>query len=144
VRIIATKRQKAFILEKVKNPIHHDGGRTFRIIRNTLTAELGYVIFWKVIDASAYVPQHRERIIIIGFRGDLYSDSQFTFHVQQAHVSALNSILDQNPGPKYTLSDRLWEYLQNYAKKQRAKGNGFGYGLVDPAKDRITRTVLKS
>ena len=140
-RIIAAKRPRAFILENVKNLIHHDGGRTFRIIRNTLTAELGYVIFWKVIDASAYVPQHRERIIIVGFRGDLYSDPQFTFPVPPAHAPALNSILDQNPDPKYTLSDRLWEYLQNYAKKHRAKGNGFGYGLVDPAKDRITRTL---
>ncbi len=140
-RIIAAKRPKAFILENVKNLVHHDRGRTFRIIRSTLTAELGYVIFWKVIDASAYVPQHRERIIIVGFRGDLYKDPQFTFPDPPERGPALASILDQNPDPKYTLSDRLWEYLQNYAKKHRAKGNGFGYGLVDPAKDRITRTL---
>jgi DNA (cytosine-5)-methyltransferase 1 len=140
-RIIAAKRPKAFILENVKNLVHHDRGRTFRIIRNTLTAELGYVIFWKIIDASAYVPQHRERIMIVGFRGDLYRDPQFMFPAPPEHGPALTSILDQNPDPKYTLSDHLWEYLQNYAKKHKAKGNGFGYGLVDPEKDRITRTL---
>ena len=140
-RIIMAKRPKAFILENVKNLVHHDGGRTFRIIKNTLTAELGYVIFWKVIDASAYVPQHRERIIIVGFRRDIYGDPQFTFPELPAHGPPLAAILGQNPDPKYTLSDHLWGYLQNYAKKHRAKGNGFGYGLIDPEKDRITRTL---
>lgn len=140
-RIIAAKRPKAFILENVKNLVHHDRGRTFMIIRRTLTAELGYVIFWSVIDASAYVPQHRERIIIVGFRGDIYGDPQFMFPEPPAHGPQIAAVLDQNPDPKYTLSDHLWEYLQNYAKKHRAKGNGFGYGLIDPGRDRITRTL---
>ncbi len=140
-RIIAAKRPKAFILENVKNLVHHDRGRTFMIIRRTLTAELGYVIFWSVIDASAYVPQHRERIIIVGFRGDIYVDPQFMFPEPPARGPQIAAVLDQNPDPKYTLSDHLWEYLQNYAKKHRAKGNGFGYGLIDPGRDRITRTL---
>ena len=140
-RIIAAKHPKAFILENVKNLVHHEGGRTFRIIRSTLTAELGYVIFWRVIDASAYVPQHRERTIIVGFRGDINGDPQFMFPEPPAHGPMITAVLDQNPDPKYTLSDHLWEYLQNYAKKHREKGNGFGYSLIDPAKDRIARTL---
>ena len=140
-RVLAAKRPKAFILENVKNLIHHDRGRTFRIIRNTLTAELGYVIFWKVIDASAYVPQHRERTIIVGFRGDLYPDPPFRFPDPAGPAPSVKSILDEKSDPKYTLSDRLWTYLQNYAEKHRAKGNGFGYGLIDPGRDRITRTL---
>jgi len=140
-RIIQARRPKAVILENVKNLIHHDHGNTFRVIRETLTAELGYVIFWKVIDASAFVPQHRERIIIVGFRGDLYPDPAFRFPDLLERGPSLKSILDESPDPKYTLSDHLWKYLRTYAEKHRLKGNGFGFGLVDPDRDRITRTL---
>jgi len=139
-RILDAKRPKAFILENVKNLIYHDRKRTFRVITETLE-KLGYEIFWKVIDASAYVPQHRERIIIVGFRSDLYPSVHFTFPRISGSPPSLKDILEKSPDPKYTLSDALWKYLQEYAEKHRRKGNGFGYGLVDPEKDRITRTL---
>ena len=140
-RIIQEKRPKAVILENVKNLIHHDHGNTFRVIRDTLTSELGYIIFWKVIDASAFVPQHRERTIIVGFRRDLYPDPDFRFPDLPERGPHLKSILEADPDPKYTLTDNLWTYLQKYAEKHRRKGNGFGFGLVDPGRDRITRTL---
>jgi DNA (cytosine-5)-methyltransferase 1 len=69
-RILAAKRPRAFLLENVKNLVNHDRGRTFRVIRQTLEEELGYRISWRVIDAAHFVPQHRERILIVGFRED--------------------------------------------------------------------------
>ena len=67
-RIIEKKRPKAFLLENVKNLVGHDKGNTFRIIREVLEKELGYTVRTKVIDGQCFVPQHRERIIIVGFR----------------------------------------------------------------------------
>lgn len=68
-RIIATKRPKAFLLENVKNLLSHDKGNTFDVILQTLRNELGYEVHYKVIDGQHFTPQHRERIIIVGFRG---------------------------------------------------------------------------
>lgn len=144
-RIIAEKQPKAFMLENVKNLLSHNKGHTFEVIRNTLEKELGYQIFWKVIDGRAWVPQHRERIIIVGFR-EKTDFSWNDFIVPDAHP-ILKDILHPENGTepeehpfttginakvhtKYTLSDKLWKYLQDYAAKHKAKGNGFGFGLV--------------
>jgi DNA (cytosine-5)-methyltransferase 1 len=67
-RIIAAKRPWAFLLENVKSLLSHDGGNTFRVIRGVLEAELGYEVHAKVVDGGLFVPQHRERIMIAGFR----------------------------------------------------------------------------
>jgi len=140
-RIIKAKRPKAFILENVKYLERHDKGRTFRVIRKTLEQELEYKIFWKIIDAVSFVPQHRERIIIVGFRRDLYPDPDFRFPESENRRMTVSQILMGEVPEKYTLSDKLWQYLQVYAQKHRRKGNGFGYGLVDPEKSTHTRTL---
>jgi DNA (cytosine-5)-methyltransferase 1 len=98
----------------------------FDIIRRTLTEALGYTVYHKIIDAQSVVPQHRERIFIVRFR----EWRDFEFPKFPAHGPKLASILEPKPDPKYTLSDHLWTYLQNYAAKHRAAGNGFGFGLV--------------
>ena len=155
-RIIAHQRPYAFLLENVKNLVNHDKGRTFRMIRDTLKLELGYQIACKVIDAKSWVPQHRERIFIVGFR----EPNGFTFEnikiPDPVTGPKLNTILHPENGTeemekpytrgmlakvaeKYTLSDHLWEYLQAYAEKHRKKGNGFGFGLVGP--ENIARTL---
>ena len=129
--IISRHRPKAFYLENVKNLTSHDKGNTFRVIRETLE-ELNYSIHYQVMDGQTYVPQHRERIMIVGFDKNLYhGEEKFDFPEQHEATRAIKEILDPNIDPKYTLSDKLWAYLQNYAEKHRAKGNGFGYGLVD-------------
>lgn len=145
-RILAAKRPRAFLLENVKNLVSHDRGRTFRVIRQTLSEELGYAISWRVIDAAHFVPQHRERILIAGFREDR------GFSLDDVRLPEkgpkLRAILHPEDGseaaeepytlapegrvnPKYTLTRHLWGYLQAYAAKHRAAGNGFGFGLVD-------------
>ena len=137
--IISRHRPKAFFLENVKNLTSHDKGNTFRVIYDTLK-ELRYSVHYLVMDGQTYVPQHRERIMIVGFDEDVYGGKEaFTFPEQHEATRSIKEILDPNIDPKYTLSDKLWAYLQNYAEKHRAKGNGFGYGLVDL--NGITRTL---
>ena len=157
-RIIATKRPKAFLLENVKNLISHDKGNTFKVILQTLRDELKYDVHYRIIDGQHFTPQHRERIIIVGFREKTlfsWNDLQFP-----ATSPRLGSVLHKTDGSepllpwdsdrffdheqlevqsKYTLTPKLWEYLQAYAKKHRAAGNGFGFGLVYP--DSVTRTL---
>ena len=128
--IISRHRPKAFFLENVKNLVSHDKGNTFKVIKETLE-ELGYSIHYKVMDGKSFVPQHRERIMIVGFKKELYDSLTFAFPVLSNESPAIKDILEPDINPKYTLSDKLWTYLQNYAEKHREKGNGFGYGLVD-------------
>ncbi len=135
VRIIKEKRPKAFLLENVKNLKNHDKGRTFEVIERTLREELGYHVFFKIIDARTVVPQHRERIYIVGFR----EPHDFEFPELPDLQPRFRDILEDEVDDKYTLSDHLWTYLQNYAAKHKAKGNGFGYGLVDL--DGVSRTL---
>lgn len=139
-RILKDKRPVAFMLENVKNLKSHDKGKTFQVIINTLD-DLGYNVVHQVIDAGNFVPQHRERTYIVGFRKELVfrSDFQFPF-IEKKNVS-VSGILENRPESKYTLTDNLWRYLQAYAEKHRANGNGFGFGLVDPAFDKTTRTL---
>lgn len=128
LRILEAKKPRAFMLENVKNLITHDKGRTFRIITESLK-EAGYKIFHEVLDGQIFVPQHRERIIIVGFRN---YDGDFHFDVKAPeHKPLLKNILEDKVPEKYTLSNKLWQYLKDYALKHKAKGNGFGYGLAD-------------
>ena len=137
--IISRHRPKAFYLENVKNLTSHDKGNTFRVIRETLE-ELDYSLHYQVMDGQTYVPQHRERIMIVGFDKKIYNgEEKFDFPEQHEATRAIKEILDPDIDAKYTLSDKLWTYLQNYAEKHRAKGNGFGFGLVDL--NGITRTL---
>lgn len=116
----------AFVLENVKHLVRHDQGRTFAVIHDTLTNALGYQVQWRIIDAQVVVPQHRQRIFLVGFK----PGRAFVFPEFPTEGPKLESILDPDVPDKYTLSDHLWSYLQNYAKKHQAAGNGFGFGLV--------------
>ena len=154
--MLERRRPVAFLLENVKNLVSHDKGRTFRIIMRTLVEELGYHVEYRIIDARGWVPQHRERIFIVGFREDVGFSFDDMDIPDPREGPRLGSILHPEDGSepaeppytigaqakvaeKYTLSDRLWEYLQKYAEKHRARGNGFGYGLFGP--DDVARTL---
>ena len=153
LKILEAKGPKAFLLENVKNLKSHDGGRTYRVIMGALR-ELGYRVFDRVLDARPWVPQRRERIFIVGFAGN----GHFSFDEirRPRRAPTLGDILhaaaeESEPpyttvargktvvGPRYTLSDHLWQYLQDYAAKHRAKGNGFGCSVF--GEDDVARTL---
>ena len=127
-RILKDKKPQSFLLENVKNLRSHNKKNTFKVIIDTLEKELGYKVYYSVLDAVDYVPQHRERIFIVGFRKPL----EFHFPGTESKTKPkFKDILENNVDKKYTLSDHLWDYLQKYAKKHREKGNGFGFGLAN-------------
>lgn len=154
-RIISAKQPKAFLLENVKNLASHDKGNTLRVIMQTLEKELGYHVSYKVFDGQHFVPQHRERILIVGFKEN-NSFSLDDLALPEKGEIKLSSILHPQDGTeapeepyttgeqakinaKYTLTPNLWKYLRDYAEKHRKAGNGFGYGLV--GKDDVSRTL---
>lgn len=158
-RIIEAKQPKAFLLENVKNLISHDKGRTFEVIKRILSEELGYHIYYRVIDGAHFTPQHRERIIIVGFKDPVSFDFD-ALPLPSKGTKKLKDILHKTDGSepilpwdenrffdheskqvqsKFTLTNNLWRYLQNYAEKHRLKGNGFGFGLVTG--ESVTRTL---
>lgn len=155
-RILEHHRPKAFLLENVKNLISHDKGNTFEVICRALTDELGYTIKTRVIDAKSFVPQHRERIFIAGFREDTGFRFDDLMLGVDGHGPKMSAVLHAEDGSewteepfttgllghvsqKYILSDKLWAYLQTYAIKHKAKGNGFGFGLVN--RESVARTL---
>ena len=150
--IIDAKRPRAVLLENVKNLLSHDSGKTFEVIRKTLTEELGYRLHYKVIDARDYLPQHRERVLMVAFRDG--QDFDWARVKPTVAPEKLGAILHPEDGSeqgspyldghgkvlgKYTLSDQLWAYLQSYALKHKAAGNGFGFGLV--TRESVARTL---
>jgi DNA (cytosine-5)-methyltransferase 1 len=140
-QIIAHHRPAAFVLENVKNLESHDQGRTFATIMNVLENELKYHVQTRVISSEPWVPQKRERIFIVGFREKTAFDLKGLALPARGEGPKLGSILDRHEDvdPKYTLTPRLWEYLQGYKAKHEAKGNGFGFSLFGP--DDVTRTL---
>lgn len=154
LEILSIKQPPGFVLENVKNLQNHDTGKTFEVITGALR-ELGYTIHFKVIDARNWVPQHRERIFIVGFRDPALKFDWSALQTPE-RKPVLGDILhasDEAPedpytirkggrvivNPKYTLTDHLWGYLQAYAAKHRAAGNGFGYSVFGP--NDTTRTL---
>lgn len=92
------------------------------------------------MDGKYYVPQHRERIMMVGFDKNIYNGLEnFQFPIREYACHSISEILESEIDDKYILSDKLWAYLKNYAEKHRAKGNGFGFGLVPM--DGIARTL---
>ncbi len=138
-QIIAHHRPAAFVLENVKNLESHDSGKTFKTIMNVLQNDLGYHVQARVISSESWVPQKRQRIFIVGFR----EPTTFNFNSVRLPPAEdgpkLGSILEPEVAPKYTLTENLWNYLQNYKKKHAAAGNGFGFSVFGP--NDVTRTL---
>ncbi len=137
-KIINHHRPPAFLLENVKNLERHDGGKTFATIMHVLRSELGYSVKTRVVDSSPWVPQKRERIFMVGFR----EPTTFNFDelaIPAGRTPTLRAILDPDVDSKYTLTKHLWNYLQDYKKRHRSAGNGFGYSLFGP--DDVARTL---
>jgi len=154
--IIKAKRPEAFVLENVKNLKSHDKGKTFRVIRETLD-RLGYWVADtdhegpkdpKIVDGQTFTPQHRERIVLVGFRKDLNVHEGFSLKdiskLFPETRPSFKEILDESVEEKYQLTPRLWEYLYEYAITHAKKGNGFGYGLVNPNNPNVVARTLSA
>ncbi len=141
IRLVKSKRPKAMYLENVKNLLSHDKGNTWKVIYNTLK-ENNYSVFYKLVDGSYYVPQRRQRIFIVCFDNDVFPDIQFDFpKYPTKRQIELKDLIKSKVDDKYTLSDKLWAYLQKHKENSAKKGNGFGFGLINPKKDLYTRTM---
>lgn len=149
-RILNYKRPEIFLLENVKNLRSHDKGNTFKVIKKHLE-DLNYWHETFLINAENFVPQKRERIYIIGLNKEIFTELEFKNikeKIKQAYeLQKINNkpkikdILEEVVPDKYTLSDKLWSFLQAHSEKHKKKGNGFGFGLIDPDKDITTRTI---
>ena len=142
-RILRHHRPAAFLLENVKHLKRHDQGRTFEVIRKTLEDDLGYAISYRVISSAPWVPQNRERIFIAGFREDVgfsFDDFERMLPPEQEWPRLGDILLSHNEiDAKYTLTPKLWQYLQDYRAKHEKAGNGFGYSMF--GRDGVTRTL---
>jgi DNA (cytosine-5)-methyltransferase 1 len=139
--IVSEKKPAILFLENVKNLRSHDKGKTWKVITEAID-DLGYEMKFQIIDAQGWVPQHRERIYMVCFNRSKFTKSEidsFTFPTPSKKKITLSTILEKEPDKKYMLTDNLWVYLQKYAAKHAAAGNGFGFGLVGP--DDVSRTI---
>jgi DNA (cytosine-5)-methyltransferase 1 len=145
--ILRIKRPKAFILENVKNLLSHDGGRTFEVIRHALEEQLKYTITWKIVDGANWVPQHRERLFIIGFDPYQISINKEDIYIPEAPPDnyvypELKSIIKKNVDG-HTLGPGTWATLLRHKAYHAEHGNGFGYGIhhMPIKKGEVTRTI---
>ena len=163
-RILVEKRPKAFLLENVKQLKGHDKGRTLKTIeailrgdfdqsipddmplseeaRHALSEKLNYWVDYKVLRAADFgAPQNRERVFIIGFDKEHFSEAEIKAHFRWPEPpntpTRVGDILESAPelaakDDRYTLSDRLWAGHQKRKAEHKQKGNGFGYSLFTP------------
>lgn len=131
--ILRRKQPKAFFLENVKGLIIHDKGRTLQTILNTLD-EVGYVVpDPKIVNAMYFgVPQHRERVYIVGFRKDLgINKEDFSYPEQKDVKKHFIDVREEKPvASKYYLSNQYVKTLVAHKERHAAKGNGFGYEII--------------
>ena len=131
--ILRRYQPKAFFLENVKGLTIHDKGKTFKTILNTLN-EVGYVVpDPRIVNAMYFgVPQHRERIFIVGFRKDLgITKEEFTYPEQKEVTKHWIDVREEKPvAAKYYLSTTYQQTLINHKARHAAKGNGFGYDII--------------
>lgn len=134
MKIVVSHSPKIVFLENVKNLTSHDGGRTWKVIQDSLD-KAGYEVRHKVIDASGWVPQRRNRVFIVALSRKHFNKEtikQFAFPEPIRSGPKLKKILHRNlTNTKFMLSDALWAYLQKYSENHKRKGNGFGYKIVN-------------
>ncbi len=147
-KILDAKRPKAFFLENVKNLKSHNGGDTFNKIMSALVDDLGYVVNYRVVEGGNWVPQHRERIFIVGYDPDqiqIEDEDDIIIPAKPKSgypVPSLKEILNEPADGRYTLGVGTWDTLERHKLNHADAGNGFGYGLIKTINDDTrTRTI---
>jgi DNA (cytosine-5)-methyltransferase 1 len=146
-KTLQIKQPKAFMLENVKNLLSHDKGKTFEVIRKSLEDELGYIVNWKVVDGARWVPQHRQRIFIVGYHPDKVDIAKNDIIIPEkpeedyCYPELRDIIQDKVEG--WTIGQGTWDTLVRHKAYHAARGNGFGYGLhtLPIKKGSVTRTI---
>lgn len=171
-RILVERKPKAFLLENVKQLRGHDKGRTLKTIeailrgefdqevpddvplsdenRHALSEKLNYWVDYRVLRAADFgSPQNRERVFIVGFDKNHFSESDinsfFKWPEPPCTPTRVGDILEDLSGlpeneDKYTISDRLWAGHKKRKEGHKEKGNGFGYSLFTPDSE-YTNTI---
>ena len=146
-KVLELKKPKAFMLENVKNLVSHDKNRTFKIMQDHLEG-LGYVINWKIVDGAKWLPQHRERIYIVGFDSNQVQITKDQIEIPTEpppnyEYPKLKAIIKEARIDAFTLGPGTWDTLQRHKKYHSEKGNGFGYGIhtFPISDDAVTRTI---
>ena len=130
--IIRRKRPKAFFLENVKGLLIHDKGKTIQTILKVLREDLDYYVpDPQVVNAMNFgVPQHRERVYIVGFRKD-QNVNEFTYPSPTDKTKTFADIKEEHTvSAKYYLSTQYVKTLVAHKERHAAKGNGFGYEII--------------
>ena len=130
--IIKRKRPKAFFLENVKGLKIHDKGKTLDTILNVLRNDLDYYVpDPEIVNAMNFgVPQHRERIYIVGFRKD-QNVKAFSYPQPTDKTKKFIDIREEHEvSVKYYLSTQYQQTLYNHKKRHESKGNGFGFEII--------------
>ena len=130
--IIKRKKPKAIFLENVKGLRNHNGGKTLATILNVLRNDLDYFVPEpQIINAKDFgVPQHRERIYIVGFRKD-QGITEFEYPKPLKKKVKFADVKEKKvPATKYFLSTQYVQTLINHKERHESKGNGFGYAII--------------
>lgn len=130
--IIKRKKPKAIFLENVKGLRNHNGGKTLATILNVLRNDLNYFVPEpQIINAKDFgVPQHRERIYIVGFREDI-GVAEFEYPSALKKKVKFEDVKEKKvPATKYFLSTQYVQTLINHKARHESKGNGFGYAII--------------
>jgi DNA (cytosine-5)-methyltransferase 1 len=156
IEIVELHRPRIVFLENVRNILSHDGKKTWSVIQQEFD-NANYELYYSVISTAPWVPQKRERVFMVALDREYFSipdkrglesgidldagvnQEFFSFPTPPRSRPTLAKVLEPHVDSKYTLSEHLWGYLQDYAAKHRAKGNGFGYGLFSA--DDVARTL---
>ena len=140
-RIIKEKQPKVFLLENVKGLTNHRSGKTLQVILNTLREDLGYTVFYKVLNAKEYgVAQLRERIYIVGFKNG-GKGFDYPLPLPQEERKVIRDIIEEKPvDARYYLSTSYLAALKAHKARHQALGHGFGYEVRDL--DEVAGTIV--
>ena len=138
-RIVKAKRPRVLLLENVSNFLNHDGGKTFRVLKDVVEQELGYTLYHSILNSETLVPQSRRRIFMVAFRDNI---TNFEFPDLSGDPIPLREALEPVVDDRYTISDKSWAGHQRRTKNNLARGAGFTAFEADldrPAKTLVAR-----